>query len=180
MPFGQSRGIVSVLDPINIVYMNVTPDLPVQFFGRQVLKPPLTPRVVEACDFTADAWNAPFFYEDSRHVFFVTTEEEQVRVYDYPHYGVAASSGDAVVADIPPLVWEEVETPGPKYWGDGGPVDTGWGVTNPDPARRFVTEDAYIVRGIGSAGSVRYGDQLIGPGGAIKDVKGMTGGGFNG
>ena len=179
-PFGQSRGIISVLDPFRIVYMNVVPDLPLQLFGRDVLEPPLPPRVVEACDFTSDAWNAPFFYEDSRNVFFVTTEEQQVRIYDHPGYGIDTSSGKDKVADIPPLVWQVVDVPGPKYWGDGGPVDAGLGVINPDPVQRFVTEDAYIVRGIGSAGAVRYGDSLIGPGGAIADVKGTTKGGING
>jgi hypothetical protein len=37
--------------------------------------------------------------------------------------------------------------------------------------RRFVTEDAYIRRGIGAGGAVRFGDREIGPAGALANFQ---------
>jgi hypothetical protein len=37
--------------------------------------------------------------------------------------------------------------------------------------QRFITEDAYIHRGIGTTDSVKYGDSDIGPSGALPDVR---------
>jgi len=39
------------------------------------------------------------------------------------------------------------------------------------PVERFITEDAYIHRGIGTTAIVTFGDKEIGPSGVIIDVQ---------
>jgi hypothetical protein len=116
-------------------------------------------------------WNAPFFLEDSRHVFFVTTAERRVTIPDWQNFGIHPDSGIKLAPAIPPLVLKvdpEVQVK-PRSWSEGGPIGPHLGLADPAPMRRFVTEDAYIRQGIGTTGPVTYGDQQIGPSGAITD-----------
>jgi hypothetical protein len=140
---------------------------------RRVLKPWQKFRLVETHQ-QYTTFGAPFFYEDSRHVFFVSTREERALIFDRLDYGAAADPGLRLDAVIPPLVYAvdpRLEI-GPQFWGDGGPVGPDTGIFNADSVRRFVTEDANINLGIAAAGSVMYGDRQIGPAGAILDAKG--------
>jgi hypothetical protein len=55
-----------------------------------------------------------------------------------------------------------------------GPItrQPGFGVNDPSPVQRYVTQDAYIHQGLGTLGTVRYGDTEIGSGGSqIKSVR---------
>ncbi|HBB87905.1 MAG TPA: PA14 domain-containing protein,virulence plasmid 28 protein [Blastocatellia bacterium] len=108
-------------------------------------------------------WDAPFFYEDRRHVFFVTTEEHLQNVRIWNDLGIVSGPlyTSTTVTELPPLVWQ-TGTIIPDF---GGPItrQPGFGVVDPAPAQFLVTEDAYITRGIGSPGTVRYGDKEIGP-----------------
>ena len=120
-------------------------------------------------------WYAPFFYEDSRHVFFVTTTKELVYIYDFSGYLAAANNGVVQAGSIPPLV-HEIDPHlqiGPKFWGDGGPVGTDPGVIDSAPMKRFVTEDAYIRQGLGTTAVIMYGNRQIGPSGAILNAINM-------
>ncbi len=119
--------------------------------------------------------DTPFFYEDSRHVFYVTTMEQQGRPSDHPGYGVVVTSGFKQVGKIVPLILQAdpgIQV-GPKFWGHGEPVGPNMSVIDPIPMKRFVSEDAYIHKGIGTTGSVMYGESQIGPAGAIRDVRSM-------
>lgn len=62
----------------------------------------------------------------------------------------------------------------PTFWGDGEPIGPDPGVIDPAPMERFVTEDVYIRQGIGTTGSVKYGDKQIGPSGAVADAPAKT------
>jgi hypothetical protein len=140
---------------------------------RHVLKPWQKFRIVETHQ-QYPTFDAPFFYEDSRHVFLVRTREEKVRIFDRLNYGVAADPGVKWDVKIPPLI-NEIDPSlqiGPKFWGDGGPVGPDTGLFKPNAVQRFVTEDANIRLSLGTVGSVQYGDHQIGPGGAILDAKG--------
>lgn len=141
--------------------------------ARHILKPWQKFRLVETHQ-EYSTFDAPFFYEDSRHVFFVTTTEQKVMIFDRLDYGISVDPGLGAGANIPPLVGEvdpHVNI-GPKFWGDGGPVGPDIGIYKADAVQRFVTEDANITTGIARVGSIRYGDRQIGPGGAILDAKG--------
>ena len=139
-----------------------------------IVQNPVDDRVIVPLHPMQDAWDAPFFYEDSRHVFFVTTTEAQVPIDGFDKYGVHVPPGVAGVTRIPPPVFKvdpKVQLK-PRSWGNGGPVSLDAGVIDPGPMERFVTEDAYIRRGIGTTAVVRYGDRQIGPAGAISVVVG--------
>jgi hypothetical protein len=110
-----------------------------------------------------DPWDAPFFYEDRRHAFFVTTDERMETIERWDDIGVVVSQGLAggPVRYLPPLV---LRTPDiiPDL---GGPItrQPGFGLIDPAPARALVTEDAYITRTLGTPGTVSYGEIEIGP-----------------
>lgn len=114
-------------------------------------------------------WDAPFFYEDVRNVFFVTSTQQPVRVRNYPDYGVGGLPGLTELMVIPPLVVEidpRFEVP-PRFWGDGGPIGPDPFAVNPAATRQFVTEDVNISRVLESNLSVKFGERLIGPGGSL-------------
>jgi hypothetical protein len=115
-------------------------------------------------------WDAPFFVEDRRHVFYLTTQENPVWIPNYHDYGAARGSMMATM-NLPPLLLatEQSSPIIPKFFGDGGP--NGPGVIDSGAVGRFVTQDAYIRQGLGSAGKVQFGGVQIGPSGAISNAK---------
>jgi hypothetical protein len=115
----------------------------------------------------SNSWTTPFFFEDSRHVFFVTTTEGPPTVQDSNGFR-AFFPPSQPFPDIPHLVLRhdsELQIGGDR----AGPIGDGrgFGFVDPSPMQRFVTEDAYIQTGIGSSGSVRYDGLAIGPAGAL-------------
>jgi hypothetical protein len=74
-------------------------------YTRHVMDFKWLPRIVDAQPGLADAWNAPFFYEDRRDVFYVTTTTHYYTYSVYPgfgtHYGIATQP--SVTLKIPPL-----------------------------------------------------------------------------
>jgi hypothetical protein len=110
-----------------------------------------------------DPWDTPFFYEDNRHVFYVTTSERIILIPNWLDFVVTVKPKISDIT-IPPLVVEPVRViPDPI-----GPVSKqpGFGVFNPAPIEHVISEDAYIRRGIGTYGTVRYGEKEIGPAGS--------------
>lgn len=100
-----------------------------------------------------------FFFQDNRHVFYVTTAERMVMIPQWNDFGIVFVPSKWPL-DIPPLVLEPVEIiPDPI-----GPIakQPGLGVFEPSVVKRYVTEDAYIYRGIGSVGTVNFGGKEIG------------------
>jgi hypothetical protein len=93
----------------------------------------------------SDAWTAPFFYEDRRNLFYVTTKEDSVPFYSYDGYGMAFGALDsaAPVPKIPPL-----------SFGD---------VVNGDPftASLYQARGANISVVMGSGAAISYGGQQI-------------------
>jgi len=53
-----------------------------------------------------------------------------------------------------PTKTSDINRPTEKFWGDGRPIVPDLGVIEPDPMRRFVSEDAYIHYGLGATGIV--------------------------
>ncbi|HKZ55346.1 MAG TPA: neuraminidase-like domain-containing protein [Anaerolineales bacterium] len=134
---------------------------------REILLPQLPFGIINPRHELQDAWNSPFFFADSRHVFLVTTKEQPVWVRNYGRYDIFVNPDVVKVAQIPPLVVQTPPPPKPKFWGEGGPIGSDRGVVDPAPMQRLVTEDAYIRQGLGTTLDVKYGDRLIGPLGAI-------------
>jgi hypothetical protein len=111
-------------------------------------------------------WDAPFFFADSRHSFYVTTSEQMTSVWEYDGYGIPSAQIDPQAANIPPIVLAQK----PGLPDKAGPVMSGINVAVGDYSssiQRFVSEDAYIRTGIGTTGVVTYGNLQIGPSGSL-------------
>ena len=112
--------------------------------------------------FVGNPWDAPFFYEDARHVFCINTEGRPVNL--------AAEENDVYMFDITSSPSSEIPSLINKYaeqiHGDGmNFAIKGFGVIGSPSFRNFVSEDAYIGTVIGTPGTVIYGDMNIGPSG---------------
>jgi hypothetical protein len=116
-----------------------------------------------------NAWDPPFFYQDARHAFQVTTAGQLAQVPSWFDFGVALTPQPSAF-DVPPLLLQPAGfVPDPV-----GPVSRrpGFGVIDPAPIEQFVTEDAYIHQAISSLGTVRYDDVEIGPAGSqVKSIR---------
>jgi hypothetical protein len=76
-------------------------------FTRDVLHTQIPGHVVESQPGAKNAWEAPFLYEDSRNVFFVTSEEIHQPLATSPHFGFAHPTGvghGGTPHHFPPLV----------------------------------------------------------------------------
>ncbi len=108
-----------------------------------------------------NSWDPPFFYEDSRHVFYVTASLSKVTVPVWEGIGIhdsmTKSSFEMAALVVGP---DRVRSPTPPTW------QPGFGVIDPSPIDRYITEDAYIKTAIGTPGTVSYGDKIIGPSGS--------------
>jgi hypothetical protein len=148
-------------DIFNISY-NELPSL-----ERQVFKTQIDGRVVKSHNYPENGWIAPFFYEDSRHVFYVNTKERSVKVPDFTNYGYNPPTTVFQPPDF--QILPVVVAPLPPIRDRFGSVMIDPRVTPLDsaPLQQFVTEDAYIKKGIVIKGTIRYGDKDIGPTGIL-------------
>jgi hypothetical protein len=139
---------------------------------REILQNALPDSIITPQHPLQNSWDAPYFYEDSRHVFYVTTTDKPVFIPD-GEYGVHLHPGIKQIAKIPPLVLKIDPEVGvkPTLWGDGGPIGPDPSVIDPGPMKRLVTEDAYIHQGIGMTAVVMYGDKKIEPSGAVMNIQ---------
>jgi hypothetical protein len=105
-------------------------------------------------------WDAPFFYRDARHVFYVTTEQGSA-----PDAGYGPSlPSKPVQVDLPPIVLQvaaPIRDPAGPVEVDGNP-----GLIDTVSMEHFVTEDANIRTAIGTSGGVRYDGSVVGPNGS--------------
>jgi hypothetical protein len=153
-------GILKMSDTMWLTWEPVMP--------RDILQTWQAPRIVETHQEHA-SFRDPFFYEDSRHVFFVTTTEKPQWINDYPGYTIDLTPAGWAAEKIPDLVYKgdpNIEVK-PTPWDDGGPVIGDPRLINPGPTERFMAEDAYIRRGLPSVAAVKYGERFVGPSGAI-------------
>jgi hypothetical protein len=164
IPGGPSRVLGTSGDIFAITYGSgiwLAPTL-----SRQVLKNLISDRTVAPLHPLQNPWDAPFFYEDSCHVFYVTTAEPIVLIPKWNGYDVIRAVTIDKGKEIPQFVYKynPIPDPIPDLYGPiiKGPFSGG----DPAPMVRYVTEDAYIHRGIGSPGTVRFGDKEIGPAGS--------------
>jgi hypothetical protein len=170
LPVGPQRSMGTFSGDFTIVYsegflvFNPNGGSLGQPLTRPVLKNELEGRAIQPNHTLQDTWDAPFFYEDSRHVFMVSTSERIVMVREFGGFGYEVSPLQQKF-NIPPLVQRPVVVMPDKI----GPITTGRdaGVVDPAPIERFVSEDAYINKGLGTTGTVRYGDKEFGPAGAL-------------
>ena len=119
--------------------------------------------------FDGNAWDAPFFYDDARHSFYVTTTEKVVWIPQWNDFGIYLTP-PKMDFTIPSIVFV-----GPKTLPDPiGPIikQPGFGAVDPSPIERYVSEDAYIHQGIGTSGTVSYnGAEITLTGSQLKGIR---------
>jgi hypothetical protein len=136
---------------------------------RTLLTSSTLPSIIEPRHLLKDSWIAPFFFSDNNHVFYVTTEQSTVKVDEYAPFGLVQNLTFPRMVGIPPLAQKAAASIKKRSlsWSDGDLNSLGLAVSNPAPMERYVTEDAFISYGIGMSAPILFGNNPIGPGGAI-------------
>ena len=165
--YGPTRYFETTSPNLIADYTDRIPDVPPEMLSRQILADDTDMNTVPPYHLVSSPWDAPFFFEDRRNVFYVTTTESPVWISNFPWYGVAIAPGVLAAEQVPPLVVQTGPVLPPKFWGDGGPLAINPGAIDPAPISRYITEDAYIRQGLATSATVQYGGVEIGPSGAI-------------
>jgi peptidoglycan hydrolase-like protein with peptidoglycan-binding domain len=165
--YGDTRGFETTSSKLVADYVDRIPDVPVEMLSRQILTDDTQMNTVAPYHLVSSPWDAPFFFEDRRNVFYVTTTESPVWISNFSWYGVAVAPGIVAAEQAPPLVVQTGPPIPPKFWGDGGPLALNPGAVDPAPIARYITEDAYIRQGLATSATVQYGGVEIGPSGAL-------------
>ena len=125
--------------------------------------------VVDPSSSVNEDWLSPFLYADTNNIFYATTDLGWPLIHSVETYGVAAQTRVASPS-IPTLVLKS-DALSAKPVSVYNPVTVLKNVGSADQAAmtRFISEDAYVARALGTAGAVRYGRLTIGPSGEITD-----------
>jgi hypothetical protein len=176
-PYGKARWFETTGPKFTAEYTDRIPDVPPAMLSRDILTDNTPMKTVAPYHLLSDAWDAPFFFEDRRNVFYVTTTEQPVWISNYRWYGVVMAPGLQAAEMIPPLVAQAGPPDPPRFWGDGGPIGLNPSAIDPAPISRYITEDAYIRQGLATSSTVQFGTTQIGPSGALSDIANKVSGG---
>lgn len=147
---------------------------------NNLLRTGLVPRYVQPQKGLGDVWDAPFFFEDQRNAFYVTSSNKYVSLYEYDGYGLSKTvirgAADAT-ASIPGLLLQAQQ---PKVPDKGDPAIFGAIAGGGDPytMQAFVQASPNIRSALGSTLTVTYQGRTIGAAGSLTvpantvDVKG--------
>jgi hypothetical protein len=135
---------------------------------KSILKNPIIDRTIQPHHILLNPWEAPFFYDDSRHVFYVTNSISTITSPYWDEFHIAAIPND-IIKEIPPVILA-VQDPRPLHIPDPYEQIIRGSIfgADPFPIKHFLSEDAFIKRGIGIVGPVQFGDKEIGLRGSIK------------
>jgi len=136
---------------------------------RTLFTSPLPHGIVQSIQDMTDCWTAPFFYSDSRCVFYVRTMTQQIQIFYWDRFGINDNRGVRGIPHIPPI-YVEVDPSifhKPKLWGDGGPVDPGGLRFDPGLIKSYIRGGGLIRQGLGAAGTLLFDGRAIGPSGTL-------------
>jgi hypothetical protein len=133
---------------------------------REILENPLGSATATPLHPLQNAWQAPFFYGDAYHLFYVTTTHQPhwipgLFTYVTPWFPPLLIAPPLVVVipqpqPLPPVLLGGGTVFGPKVF-----------VADPSRIARFLTANGSITRAIGALGNVPFGGSEIGPAGAV-------------
>jgi hypothetical protein len=123
------------------------------------------PRFVEPQPGLTDAWDAPFFYEDRRYLFYVTTVEGWFSISDFPGVGrsLGVSTQAAFVPSIPPLIFPQTSAR-PRFAAKIFSANRGSAAAS---LQRVLAQGTNIRVAIGANDPLMYQDKIIAPTGSI-------------
>ena len=135
------------------------------------------PRVVQPEPWLPDAWDAPFLYEDRRYLFYVTTTESLVPIWQFPGFGILQASPGVLAAGLPvsPLILRRPVTA-------ATPAEAlALAAADGDPAavQRFISAGTTLKAALALPLTVSYQGQLISPIGSVPP-EGTAGNGSGG
>jgi hypothetical protein len=133
-------------------------------YGSSILQYAWLPRYIQPQPWLPDAWDAPFLYEDRRHLFYVTTTESLVPIGQYPGFGILSASPGVLASDlaISPLVLSQpvvAATPQEVLALNAG--------DDPAAVQRFIAAGTNIRVALALPMTVSYQGQLISPIGSL-------------
>lgn len=105
----------------------------------------------------------PFFFQDPHHVFYVKPVPPPLQLFLIP-FGMQLVEFYEWV-DPPVVVRPDLRLPREQFFYAQDPMKPG--VIDSTLVEHFLRQDVRVYRGLGMAGTVQFGDRLIGPGGAI-------------
>ena len=135
-------------------------------YANSLLQYTWQPRAIQPEPWLPDAWDAPFLYEDSRHLFYVTTTGNLMPIWRFPGFGILQASPGLTAASglaISPMVLRQpvvAATP---------PEVLAVTAADGDPAavQRFISADTNIETALALPVTVTYQGQLISPIGSV-------------
>jgi len=134
-------------------------------YANAILEYSWQPRWVDAQPGLPDAWQAPFIYEDRRHLFYVTTTENLVPIGRFAGFGILQESpGLAASAQvIPSLVLRQpVQAASPR---EIVAISAAGG--DPAALQRYLAGGQNITAGLPSPMTISYQGQVISPVGSL-------------
>ena len=135
---------------------------------RKILTTNLVPRYVVPQQGLPDVWDAPFFFEDQRNTFYVTSSNALVSFWQDHGYGIRSTLPELAGATgkIPNLVFQ-VQQPRLPDQGDPAIFVTTPGGGDEYAMQSYVSGDQNISRALGSTMIVEYQGQSFGADGAL-------------
>jgi len=165
----KRRGISSEGKPFAIDYgmVAILNDHPVDgdwLFSSEILERADLYTTIEPRHDVGVIYEAPFFFQDRRHVFFVRPDESRVLVGGFVDIAIVRPPHD-VFAEPPILVRPDFPIPPEEIFIVRDVIRPG--VVDPAPVETFLNHNPNVTSVIGTAGIIRFGDRLIGPGGSF-------------
>ena len=172
IPGPQTRTLNTATDTFSVTYVQesglIAPGIvPPKILERPVLKNAIPDRAVGPLHPLRHPWDAPFLYEDSRHVFYVTSTQRRITFRRFDGY-VPTTILETPPLQLPRLVQPPLPVVGQPLT-DVGLDSSGsrFGGVDPAPIRDFVSRHPNIKRVIATGGTFRFGAKDIGPEGAL-------------
>ena len=134
-------------------------------YAESLLQYTWQPRTVQPQPSLPDAWDAPFFYEDRRHLFYVTTTESLVPIWRFSGFGILQASPGLTASGLaisPVVLRHPVVAATP-------PEVLAVTAADGDPAavQRFISAGTNIKAALALPLTVSYQGQLISPIGSV-------------
>jgi len=167
---GESDWLSSIIRPFRL-FDDKNPPFTIEYyfaltqlFIQTLLKRGISCQPVDTQHPLKNIFEAPFFCQNSRHVFFVTTKKSSVLVATYPDIFVRPSSKSPLV-EIPKVILPDYYRVEERAVDPVGPIIQ-WG----DPRERtriMADREATLIRVMAADGTIQYEGTQIGPHGGI-------------
>jgi hypothetical protein len=160
----RGRSLSEKNAPFTISYFDPLAPISEWSIDRKVLNKGALYEIIEPRHQVAGIFEAPFFFQDRRHAFFVKSEESRVLVGRHLDIGIWRPP-PTVFVEPPVLV--EPDFPRPPEEPFLPPDLIKPGVVDPSPLETFLREDLYVHQVMGTAGTIQFNGRLIGPRGSM-------------